>query len=108
MVWIVQIPCQANIILQPCIEINMRMNMGIVAHRFYERFVHHNSSGMYAINYFKQEGEAKNYDQQMQSEYPAIIEDGKIKSGYLALTPVDVNTSYAAYVTIKQNHEEDF
>lgn len=89
--------------LQPCIEINMRMNMGIVAHRIYERFVHPNSSGMYAINFFKQEGEAKSYEQEMQLQYPSIIESGRIKSGYLALTPVDDKTSYAAYVSIKEN-----
>lgn len=91
--------------LQPCIEINMRMNMGIVAHRLYERFVHPKSSGMYSINYFKHEGEAKAYEQKMQTDYPSIIQNGKIKSGYLALTPVDEKTSYAAYVSIKENHE---
>ena len=96
---------EATYQLQPCIEINLRMNMGIVAHRFYERFVHVNSSGRYAINFFKQEGEAKSYEQKMHSAYPAIIENGKIKSGYFALTPVNDQTSYAAYVFIKENHE---
>ena len=93
--------------LQPCVEINMRMNMGIVAHRLYERFVHPNSSGIYSINYFKKEGEAKSYEQKMRADYPSIIENGKVKNGYFALTPVDEKTSYAAYVSIKQNHEDD-
>jgi hypothetical protein len=93
--------------LQPCVEINMRMNMGIVAHRLYERFVHPNSSGIYSINYFKKEGEAKSYEQKMRADYPLIIENGKIKNGYFALTAVDEKTSYAAYVSIKQNHEDD-
>ena len=93
--------------LQPCVEINMRMNMGIVAHRLYERFVHPNSSGIYSIKYFKQEGEAKSYEQQKKANYPSIIENGKIRSGYFALTPVDERTNYAAYVSIKQNHEDD-
>ena len=96
---------EATCKLQPCIEINLRMNMGIVAHRFYERFVHPNSSGKYAINFFKQEGGAKSYEQKMHSEFPSIIENGKIKSGYFALTPVDDQTSYAAYVFIKENQE---
>ena len=91
--------------LQPCIEINMRMNMGIVAHQLYERFVHPKSSGIYSINYFKHEGEAKTYEQKMQTDYPSIIENGKIRSGYFALTPVDERTNFAAYVSIKQNHE---
>lgn len=86
--------------LQPCIEINIRMNMGIVAHRIYERFVHPSSSGMYSINYFKQEGEAKRYEQNIQFNHPTVIEDGKVKSGYFALTPVDANTSYVACISI--------
>ena len=92
--------------LQPCIEVNMRMNMGIVAHRIFERFIHPNSIGMFSINYYKQDGEAYNQHITMQLNNPLIIENEKIKSGYLALTPVDGNTSYIATVSIKQNHEE--
>ena len=43
----------------------------------------------------------------MRADYPSIIENGKVKNGYFALTPVDEKTSYAAYVSIKQNHEDD-
>ena len=84
----------------------MRMNMGIVAHRIFERFIHPNSIGMFSINYYKQDGEAYNQHITMQLNNPLIIENEKIKSGYLALTPVDGNTSYIATVSIKQNHEE--
>lgn len=94
--------------LQPCVEINMRMNMGIVSHRFYKRFVHPNSSGMYAINFFKQERQAQAYEYKMQIDNPVVIKNGKIINGYIALTPVDKNTSYVAYATIKQNHEEKY
>ena len=93
--------------LQPCVEVNMRMNMGIVAHRIYERFVHPNSTGMFSIEYFKQEGEAQNHASTIQSDNPLIIKDGKIKNGYLSLTPVDKHTQYIASVYIKQNHEEN-
>ena len=43
--------------LQPCVEVNMRMNMGIVAHSINKRFIHPNSIGLFSINYFKQESE---------------------------------------------------
>ena len=98
---------QSNYKLQPCVEVNMRMNMGIVAHRIFERFVHPDSMGMFSINFFKQEGEAQNHALSMQSDNPLIIEDGRIKSGYLSLTPVDKDTQYTACVSIKQNHEEN-
>lgn len=93
--------------LQPCVEINMRMNMGIVAHSIYKRVIHPNSTGLFSINYFKQEGEAINHSLTMQINNPLIIENGRIKSGYLALTPVDRNTNYTATLSIKQNHEEN-
>jgi hypothetical protein len=93
--------------LQPCVEINMRMNMGIVAHAVFERFVHSNSTGLFSINYFKREDEAQKYSLTLQKNNPIIIENGRIKSGYLALTSVDENTNYAAAISIKQNHEEN-
>lgn len=92
--------------IQPCVEVNVRMNMGIVAHRIFNRFVHQGSSGTYSIKFFKQKGEALMHKQKMESEYPPLIENRKIKSGYLALTPVDKDTHYLANVYIKQNHEE--
>ena len=85
---------------------NVRMNMGIVAHRIYNRFVHPNASGTYSIDFFKQKGEAEVHKQKMETKYPPLIKDGKIKNGYLALTPVGVDTQYLANVHIKQNHEE--
>ena len=99
---------EATYQLQPCVEINMRMNMGIVAHRFYHRYVHPNSSGMYAINFFKQEGQAQAYEYKMQEDNPLKIEDSKIIRGYFALTPVDKNTRYVAHAIIKENHEDKY
>lgn len=93
--------------LQPCVEVNMRMNMGIVAHTIYKTFVDSNSNGLFSINYFKQKGEAQSHSLSMQSSKSLIIQNGRIKSGYLPLTPIDENTNYVATVTIKQNHEEN-
>lgn len=93
--------------LQPCVEVNMRMNMGVVAHSIFERFIHPTSAGLYSINYFKQMGEAKNHELTMQTNNPLVIEYGRIKSGFLSLTPVDKDTQYTASVSIKQNHEEN-
>lgn len=88
--------------LQPCIEINMRMNMGLVAHRINTTFVHPHSWGLFSINYFNGEGQAYKQHIAMQSNKPLIIENGKIISGYLALTPVDENTNYTASISINK------
>ncbi len=86
--------------LQPCVEINMRMNMGMVAHRFYKRFVDNQSVGRYRVDYFKNKGEALSHHQKMSADYPLIIEDCRIKSGYMALAPVMEDTNYVAWVLI--------
>ena len=93
--------------LQPCVEVNMRMNMGIVAHRIQEQFVHPNSTGLFSINYFKQEGEALKSSSAMQAHNPLVIETGKIKSGYLALTPIDKDTRYTATIAIKEKSRKE-
>lgn len=92
--------------IQPCVEINMRMNMGMVAHIFYERFVKNSSSGKFAVDFFKETGEALAYYQKMKVDFPAIIEKEKIKSGYLNLTPIDEDTHYVAWVKIESNHKK--
>ena len=92
--------------LQPCVEVNMRMNMGIVAHRINERFVHPNSTGLFSINFFKQEGEAQGSSLTLQNDNPLVIENGKIKSGYLALTPIDEHTQYTATIAIDVHNRE--
>lgn len=87
--------------LQPCIEINMRMNMGLVSHNFYNNYVNSESKGIYKVEYFKNSGDAFRFHQKMLTTNPAIIEEGRIKSGYMSLTPVYEDTKYVAWVLIE-------
>lgn len=89
-----------NYCVQPCVEINMRMNMGVVAHTFYSRFVRPNAEGRFEIKYFKKPGNALSFHENKQQESTLNVVNGKIESGYLALTPVTNNTHYIAYVII--------
>ena len=86
--------------VQPCVEINMRMTMGLVAHKFRERFVAQGISGKFVVDFFKKQNEALAFHQKTQRDFPLVIENGKIKSGYLALTPINEKTNYVAYVKI--------
>lgn len=88
--------------IQPCVEVNMRMNMGVVAHRFHERFVDSQSMGHYHVDYFKSIGEAFSHHLNMSADFPLVIENYRIKSGYMSLTPVDEDTNYVAWVLVKQ------
>jgi hypothetical protein len=91
--------------LHPCVEINMRMNMGLVARRFFDRFVHPDSEGMYRIGYFKREGEASKICCEQKKAFPLEIDHGKISSGYLPLTPVNETTRYVAWSRIFRKEE---
>ena len=84
--------------IHPCVEINLRMNMGVVAHLFYNRFVKSGSTGKFMIDFFKKTGEALTFQQRMSTDFPLIIENGRIVSGFLSLTPVSEQTQYLAYV----------
>ncbi len=86
--------------LQPCIEINVRMNMGIVAHQFYHRHVVPGTVGTYRVDYFKAEGEALAFHREKQQSAPLILHNQRIQSGYLALNAVTAETHYVAWVEI--------
>jgi hypothetical protein len=86
--------------IQPCVEINMRMNMGMVARIFHDRYMKPGAEGKFVVDYFKKPGSAKLFHGKMQRELPLEVADGKIISGYQPLTPVTSDTRYMAYVQI--------
>ena len=84
----------------PCVEINLRMNMGLVSHIFCNKFIDPGSEGCYSVEYFKKEASALAFHEKMQREKPLKIDNGKIISGYLTLTPVTSSTHYTAFVEV--------
>lgn len=95
-----------NYRVQPCVEINMRMNMGVVARLFYDKFVHPCSSGKFVVDFFKKQSEALVFQQKMQKEFPLLIENKRIKTGFFNLTPISEETNYVAWVQIWKNKLE--
>lgn len=86
--------------VHPCVEINVRMNMGVASRIFHQRFVSPGSEGLFAIDYFKKPGEALSFQRMMERQHPLLLERGKVSSGYLPLTSVTAETGYIAYATI--------
>ena len=87
--------------VHPCVEVNLRMNMGVVSRLLYDNHVCEGAEGRYVIEYFPKNGEALRFHETMQAEYPLEMQDGRIKRGYLSLTPVFENTSYQIFIKIK-------
>lgn len=86
--------------IQPCVEINLRYNMGIVAHSF-SKYLAEGVEGIFSVDYYPTEGEAFRKCRQMDQAYPVVYENFRLKSGYLNLTPVYPETHFIASVLIK-------
>lgn len=87
--------------IHPCVEVNLRMNMGIVARRIADRHLAKDSTGHFRIDYFADPQElAKNHQEQTKA-FPLLKADGKVASGYEALTPVNENTNYRAAIWVE-------
>lgn len=85
--------------LHPCVEVNLRMNMGIVAHRLTERLLMPGKSGMYHIAYMPQRGELLQFCKEQEQLYPPVFnKENRLQQGFFNLTPVAADTHYLAYV----------
>ena len=88
-------------LVHPCVEVNLRMNMGVVSRILYDRFLPDGTKGTYVIEYFSCQGDALSFHECMKRDFPLIKDDKRIKSGYLSLSPVFQETSYLIYALIK-------
>ena len=92
--------------IHPCVEINLRMNMGVVARLLYDRYVHPDSTGDFRIDYHPSEGEALKEHERMSATYPLEIREGKVYSGYLSLVPVHKRSCYQAWILVSQKNSD--
>ena len=82
--------------MQPCIEINCRMNMGIVAMHL-EKRIAPESTGTFSL-FSGKAGDFKRYATEQQKTNPIRLKDGKIISGFLPLTEPDLSKKFGAYL----------
>lgn len=88
--------------LHPCVEVNLRMNMGMTCRLFYDRYVSPDSQGVFQIDYHTNLGFLYEEHLKKSIEQPLEIKNGKIHSGYLSLSPVTTDTHYRARVEIQR------
>ena len=86
--------------LHPFVEINLRMNMGVVARHIADRFVAPGCEGHYRIDYFPRPGTLYRDHLERLRQHPARIVDGRFAGGYFALTPVLPDSQYRACIEI--------
>lgn len=87
-----------NYFLHPCLEINLRSTMGIIAIHFVNNFLHSESNGRFTIIYANKDGDMLRFHNERQQQYPTEFTDKKLKSGYISLCPISEKTKFVAYV----------
>ncbi|MBF0731698.1 hypothetical protein [Bacteroides acidifaciens] len=86
--------------IHPCVEINLRMNMGVIARFLHDRYVRPGSTGRFVIDYHPSEGEALQEHERMSATYPLESREGRVYSGYLPLVPVHKRSCYRAWIWV--------
>ena len=84
--------------IQPCIEINSRMNMGILTTQI-EKKTHDDSTGKFAL-FYGSRGEFKRFADNMSLEHPIKTRNGKLSSGFVSLVEPDAEAQFGAYFSL--------
>ena len=92
---------QQHLHIHPCIEINMRYTMGLVAICLQQKYMTPHTFGSFRITYEKKKGETWHKHLAMQEKHPLQLKQGKIEKGYLSLCPVSKETHYHCYLLIE-------
>lgn len=86
--------------LHPCIEINVRDNMGLLALRFSKNYLDKTSTGHFYIDFSPKENEIYERHIKMTNKYPLILSNNKFKHGYFSLCPISEKSKYRAYILL--------
>ena len=86
--------------IHPCIEVNLRYTMGMVALRISQKYLAPGVKGIMNITYENTPKEAYKQHCAMRESYPLEIKEGKIIKGYIPLCPVTQESKYRSYLLI--------
>lgn len=84
--------------LHPCVEVNMRMNMGVLSTIFAKRYLHPGSQAIFSIEYYPEKEDLQHFHLQMKKNNPLVIIDKRIVSGFMSLIPISKSNNYIAYI----------
>jgi hypothetical protein len=91
-------------LIQPCVEVNWRYNMGIVALRL-QRYLANGAKGKFAVH-FSPDQSFGDFHRQMTTEYPLEFKNGKPSRGYFPLSD-PAKAQAGAYVLIDDRAKQE-
>lgn len=86
--------------IHPCVEINVRHTMGIVARRLYDKYIEPGKTGYYAIIRLSNADDLRKWNVEQTQAFPSTISDGRIFQGFVSLTPIEEKTVFQAYAVV--------
>jgi len=89
---------QKSLMIQPCIEINSRMNMGILS-LFLEKKIHPMASGRFEL-FFGKVNEYMDFVAKKTELFPPKLLDGKLHSGFITLVEPAKKNKFGAYISL--------
>lgn len=84
--------------IQPCLEINPRLNMGILSQAI-EQKIHPESSGMF-LTYYDPGKSYKEFVEEQAKKNPLIVRDQRLRKGFLSLTAPKNDSLFGAYLLL--------
>ncbi len=90
-----------QMLIHPCIEVNMRYTIGLLALKLREKYIHPMAKGYLYIKYANQDKQALAEYLHLSQQYPLQTKDDKICTGYFSLCPVTEQTRYMAYILLE-------
>lgn len=90
---------EGNMKIQPCLEINLRYNMGTLA-LIFDRYLHPETKGAFKV-YFQPKSTFDQFHKEMVKKYPFKLKDEKWHEGYLPLVSFNQNKLFGAYLLLE-------
>lgn len=87
--------------IHPCVEINLRYNMGLLALRL-EKLIEPSSKGVF-LQYGGKQGSFFEFLQEKEQELPLIFSDNRLKQGVFSLTEPRHSSFFGAYLHVTTN-----
>ena len=86
--------------VHPCVEINLRYNMGIVTRLLFDRYFDGKVVGEYRVVHASDASGLRSEAESLRLSHPLRLSQGKILSGFLLLTYINDDSEYMAYCLV--------
>ncbi len=87
--------------LHPCVEINVRTNMGVLSIALQKKHVHSDASGRFSVDFVGVTDKLAAKHAELSKTHPAVFANGKMQSGYFPLCPLHAGSKYLAYLLLE-------